>query len=167
VESWGSAVAPSTVSVIVRIAWITAILIPVLIVVSDLFSGSDGGDSPQTLPDVASALPVGVEAPKKAQKTKTEAAQDDRSQRHHEQAPGGTRSAIQPGDAVEGVPVVTPGPKPPQAPEPKPPQAPEPKPPQTPPKIPAPSQPPVTESPPAPVQATITVANNNGPVGDP
>jgi hypothetical protein len=159
---------PSTVPVIVRIAWITAILIPMLVILGELFSG---GDSSQQTPEVASTPPAapddGVEAQKEGQKTKSGAPQDDRSELAKEQAPGGSHSssgvpplsAAQPGDAGGRPPVVTPEPKPPRAPRPKPPRAP--------PEVPVSSQPPVSESPSIPVEATDTVGNNNGPVGGP
>jgi hypothetical protein len=151
--------------VIVRIAWITAILVPTLLILSELFSGSDGGDSSQPFPDVASALPVGLENSNQTPKTGT--AQDDRGQQANEQAPGDSRLAVQPGDAGERVPVITPGPESPQAPAPQPSPAPRPKPSPEPPPSPAPSQPPAAGLPAAPVQTTVTIANNNGPVGDP
>ena len=126
---------------IFRIVGVAAIPVLVLVFLVGLFSGNDGGDSSQQEPKVAFAPPVGGEAQKKAQKTKTPGPQDDRNQRAREQAPG----AGQPGDAGGVAPVVTPGPKPPQPSRPKPPRAP----------------PPVSGSPPAPVETTVTVANNN------
>jgi hypothetical protein len=143
--------------VIVRVAWMTAFLVAVLVILGELFSGTDGGDSSQQLPEVASAPPAGVEAQKKPQKTQRAKEQGPGDSHSSSGVPGG--SADQPGDAAGTAPVVTPPPKPPQAPRPKPPRAP--------PKSPVPTQPPVSESPSSPVQTTITVANNNGPVGGP
>jgi hypothetical protein len=134
---------------IVGIVWITAILVLVLVILGEMFSGNDGGDSSRQSSDFAYAPGVGVEAQKKAEKTKTATPEDDRSQRTLEQIPGDSHSAAQPGDTGGRAPVITPRPKPPPAPRPKPPRAP--------PETPVPSQPPVSESPSAPV----TVANNN------
>lgn len=148
-----------------RIAWVAAILVSVLAFLVGMFSGADGGDPSQQGPKVAFAPPAAPvfagEAQNKAQKTKTPGPQDDRNQRAREQAPGAGQytsgvprgSAAQPGDAGGGAPVVTPGPRPPQASQPKPPPASQPKPP--------PASPPVSASPPAPVETPVTVANNN------
>jgi hypothetical protein len=134
-----------------------AFLVLVLIILVELFSGTDGGDSSHQSPKVASAPPAAPVVGEQPQFFFEP--QDDRSQRAKEQAPGDShsssgvppRSAAQPGDAGGRAPEVTPRPKPPPAP----------------PEIPAPSQPPVSESPSEPVQTTDTVANNNGPVGGP
>ena len=146
---------------IFRIAGVAAIPVLVLVFLVGLFSGTDGGDSSQQEPKVAFVPPaapvVGGEAQKKAQKTKPPGPQEDRNQRAREQAPG----AGQPGDAGGVAPVVTPGPKPPQASQPKPPQASQPKPPQASQPKPPQASPPVSVSPPAPVETPVTVANNN------
>jgi DNA-binding SARP family transcriptional activator len=149
---------------IFRIAWVTAILVAVLVFLVGLFSGTDGGGSSQQKPAVAFARPAAPVVGGEAQKTKAAGPQNGRSQRVREQALGISHSssgvprgsAAQPGDAGGVAPVVTPGPKPQPAPRPEPQPAPRPKPP--------PAQPPaapVSESPPAPAQTTVTVANNN------
>lgn len=169
---------------LVRIAWIAAFLVAVLIIVSELVSGTDrrdpsqqlpgfaftdGGDSSQQLPEFAlfdpAASVVGGGA----------ALQGHRSQRAKEQPPGESvsspglphRSGSQPKDAVWGAPEVTPRPNPPQAPsvtQPKRPQAPSvtrPEPPQAPSVTPVSSQPPVSVSVSAPVKTSVTVTNNS------
>jgi hypothetical protein len=158
-------VTPSTVSVLVRIAWITLILIPVLIILGALLSGSDGGDSSQQSPQIASAPPAAPVIGGEAQKTAVP--HHDRTGRATGQAHVISRStsrlphAGQPVDSGAEAPVVTTEPEPPQATRPKPPPAPRPKPPQAAPQIPAQSQPTVTQSPSATVPTTTTIANNN------
>jgi hypothetical protein len=134
--------------VIVRITWITAILVSVLAILGGLLSGTDGRDSSQPLPGFA--FTDGGGSPEQSPafalfepaasvvgggQAKTAAPQDDRSQRTKEQAPGDSysssdvphRSGSQPKDAGGRALVVTPRPRPPQAPSetrPRPPQPP-------------------------------------------
>ena len=156
---------PSTVSVLVRISWITVILIPVLLILGALLSGSDGGDSSPPLPQVASAPPAAPVVGGEAQKTA--APQIDRTRRATSQARdisqsgSGVPQTEEPGNAGARTPVVNPRPQPPQASRPKPQPAPRPKPPQATPEIPAPSQPTVTQTPSATVPTTDTIANND------
>ena len=183
--------------VAVRITWITATVVCVVSILIGLLSGtnggdsseqfpgfafSDGGDSSQQLPEFALFEPAAAlfaaEAQQKAPRTKTAAAQEDRSGRTKEGAlgEGHYRSGVPPrsGSHPQGAdgrkPVVTSSPKParapsltppklPQAPSvspPKLPQAPSvspPKLPQAPSEIPAPSPPPVSLK----VSAPVTV----------
>jgi DNA-binding SARP family transcriptional activator len=159
-----SAAGSATGFQIFRIAFVSAILVSALVFLVGLFSG---GDSTQQSVEVARAPPaapnVGVEALREAQKTKAAGAQDNRSHRAREQAPGDSHSssgvqresAAQPGDAGGDEPVVTPQPGSHQPrPEPKPSPRPQP--------TPAPTQVPTSSqtAPPEPVE-TVDVANNN------
>jgi cytoskeletal protein RodZ len=128
---------------VVRVTWITAILVSVLAILSGLLSGTDGRDSSRQLPEFAMfdpAAPVvrGVE-------TASAVPQEDlsqranRSQRAKQRAPGDSHSdshsssgvphlsGSQPEDAGGRSPVVRSQPNRPQAPsesQPKPPQGP-------------------------------------------
>jgi hypothetical protein len=187
--------------VAVRITWITATAVCVVSILIGLLSGTDGGDSSPQFPGFAfsdggdsslqspefalfepAAAMFGAETQQKAQRTKTAAAQEDRSGRTKKGAPGEghSRSGVPPRSRShrEGAdgrePVVTPSPKPsrstsvtpprhPQAPSVKPPklpQAPSVNPPKLPPapsEITAPSPPPVSLKVSAPVQTPVTV----------
>jgi hypothetical protein len=160
---------PSAGLLIVRIAWITAILVGVLAILVGLLSGTDGGDSSAGSSETAFAPGFGFEAQPEAQSAKPPARRDDRVRRAEVQlaaesrpssgAP--SRSAGRPADDGGSTPVATPQPapqpKPTPAPQPKPTPAPQPKPTPAPPQLPVSSQP----APPEPVQPNITVANNN------
>jgi hypothetical protein len=149
--------------VAVRITWITATVVCVVSILIGLLSGSDGGDSQQfpgfafsdggdssQQPEFAlfepAAAMFSAETQQKAQRTKTAAAQEDRSGRTKEGAlgDGHSKSGVPPrsGSHPEGAngraPVVRPSEKPPRATsltQPKPPKAPS----VSPPKLPAPS----------------------------
>jgi hypothetical protein len=151
--------------VIVRIAWIGAILGGVVAVLVGLLSGADGGDSSGVSPQATSPPGFAFSAQAKAESGKTAAPRGDRSQRAkghiHEESRlnSGTSSgsAGPPENASGSAPVVTsqPEPQPALKPRPTPPRQPRPTP--APPPIPVSSPP----APPAPVQAPATVANNN------
>jgi hypothetical protein len=146
--------------VAVRITWITATVVCVVSILIGLLAGtdgggsspgfpgfgfSDGGDSSQQPPEFASFEPAaaifGAENQQNAQRTKIGAAQENRSVRTNEGAPGEGHfrsgvprgSGSHPEGADRRKPVVTSSPKPPQAPSAKPPQAPSVKPPKLPP----------------------------------
>jgi hypothetical protein len=156
---------------IVRIAWITAILIPVLIILSALLSGTDGGNSSQRSPEVASASPPASVAGPEAQKTavppndRIGQAKGQASGDNHSGSGAPRGSVAKPPDG--GAPAVTPRPTPPQTTRPKPPRTPRPTPPQATGEIPAASEPPVSESPSATVPTTVTVNDDIGPGGGP
>ena len=149
---------------IVRIAWLVAILVGLLAILVGLLSGTDGVDSSRGSPQAGFAPGFAFEAQEKAESAGTAAPPHDRNQRAKGQIPveshpgsdAGSGSAGQPGDAGVSEPVVTPQPEPTPAPRPKPAPAPRPKPTPTPPQIPVSSQP----APPEPVQPP---ANNDGP----
>jgi DNA-binding SARP family transcriptional activator len=160
-----SAAGSATGFQIFRIAFVSAIVVSALVFLVGLFSG---GDASQQSVEVARAPPaapnVGVEALREAQKTKAPGAQDNRSQRAKDQAPGDSHSssgvqhesAAQPWDSGGDEPVVTPQPGAHQPrPEPKP--SPRPKPTPSPTPVPVSSQP----APEEPVETPVTVANNN------
>lgn len=142
---------------IVRIAWLVAVLVGLLAILVGLLSGTDGGDSSRGSPQAAFGPGFAFEAQEKAESTKTAAPRDDRNQRAKGQIPGESHpgsdapggSAGQPGDAGGSEPVVTPQPEPTPAPRPKPTP--------TPPQIPVSSQPAAPE----PAQPPVIVANNN------
>lgn len=150
---------------IVRIAWIVAILAGLLALLVGLLSQPDGGDSSGTSPKAAFAPGFAFEAQEKAESPKTAVPRDDRSRRAQDQISGDSRpshgassgSHVQPGDVGGRAPVVTVQPKPTPAPQPKPTPAPQPKPTPAPPRVPVSSPP----APPGPVQPPAIVANNN------
>jgi outer membrane biosynthesis protein TonB len=156
---------PSNGLVIVRIAWLVAVLVGLLAILVGLLSGTDGGDSSRGSPQAAFAPGFAFEAQEKAESTRAAAPREDRNQRAKGQIPGESHpgsdapggSAGQPGDAGGSEPVVTPQPEPTPAPRPEPTPAPRPKPTPTPPQIPVSSQPAAPE----PVQPPAIVANNN------
>jgi hypothetical protein len=145
----------------VRIAWVTAILLGVLAIVVGWLSGTHGGGSDRTQGASASWTPPGFafEAEKNAEEA--QAPQDHRRRGTEHQIPaegrsssGGRNGSVgQPADTGAGTPLPTPQPEPPSRPAP----APRPKPAPAPPQIPVPAQP----APPEPVQPPVTVANNN------
>jgi hypothetical protein len=118
--------------VAVRVAWITAIVVCALVILIGWFSGTDGGDSSQELPEFAfnDGGDSSQQSPEfalldPAAALVGAAAQEDRSGWAKEGAPGDGHSesgvpprwGAQPDGAGGGTPVVTPRPKPPQAPE--------------------------------------------------
>ena len=151
----------------VRIAWITAILMCLLVILLGLLAATDGGDSSKGSPQAAFGPGFAFEAQEKPPSVEIAAPRGDRNQQARGQisgesrpgtgAPGG--SAVQTGEAGGTAPAVTPQPKPTPAPRPKPTPAPQPKPAPAPapPQVPVSSQP----APPEPVQPPVTVANNN------
>lgn len=149
---------PSHGLVIVRIAWLAAILVGLLVILAGLLTATDGGDPSNGSP--APGFAFEAQAPESAEAA---APRDDRNQRVKAQIRGESRPssgapsepAGQPGDTGGRAPVVTPQPTP--TPQPKPTPAPKPKPAPAPPQVPVSSQP----APTAPVQPTVTVANNN------
>jgi hypothetical protein len=152
---------PSNGLVIVRIAWLAAILVGLLAILAGLHSA--GGDSSGGSPPAAVAPGFAFKAQEKTESAEAAAPRDDRNPRVKDQIPGESRSssggpsgsAGQPGDAGGREPVVTSQPRP--TPQPKPTPAPRPKPTPAPPQVPVSSQP----APLAPVQPPVTVANNN------
>jgi hypothetical protein len=160
---------PSAGLLMVRIAWVTAILAGVLAILFGLLSGTDGGDSSGGSHQSASAPGFAFEVQEKPERPGPAVLRDDRNKpadvRIPGEAPPGSgapsRLADQPGDAGGGAPDVTsqpaPQPKPTPAPRPNPQPPPRPKPPPPPPQAPVTSQP----TPPEPVQAPINIANNN------
>jgi outer membrane biosynthesis protein TonB len=151
--------------VIVRIAWITAILVGLLAILAGLLSSTDGGDSSRGSPEAAFAPGFAFEAQEKTESAEAAAPSGDRSRRVKGQLSGESRpspgapsgSAGQPKDTGGRAPVVTPEPTPTPSPKPKPTPAPQPKPTPAPPPVPVSSQP----APPEPVQPPVIVANNN------
>lgn len=149
----------------VRIAWITAILLCLLAILVGLLAATDGSESSKGSPQAAFGPGFAFEAQEKAQSVEIAAPRGDRNQRARGQIPGEGRpgtgapsgSAGQTGEAGGSAPAATPEPKPAPAPEPKPTPAPRPKPAPAPPQVPVSSQP----APPEPVQPSVTVANNN------
>ena len=167
----GTSEARMTGLVAVRIAWITAIVVCAAAMLIGLFTGtgtgtggdpsqqlpgfafSAGRDSSQRLPAFSSFDPVAA--------TVGAAAQEDRSGRAKEGAPGDShpasgvppRSGTQPEDAGGRTLVITPRPKPPRAPEGDPAEAP-----QAPPVSPAkpPPAPPVSRPQPPPEPPVIS-----------
>lgn len=156
---------PSTGLVVVRIAWITAIVLGLVVIVVGLLAATDGGDSSKGSPQAAFGPGFDFEAQEKAQSVEIAAPRGDPNRRARGQIPGESRpgsggpsgSAGQTGEGGESAPAATPEPKPAPAPEPKPAPAPRPKPAPSPPQVPVSSQP----APPEPVQSPVTVANNN------
>ena len=146
----------------VRIAWITAILLGILVA---LLAATDGGDSSKGSPLAAFGPGFAFEAPEKAQSAEIAAPRRDPNQQARGQISGESRpgtgalsgSAGQTGEAGGPAPAAAPEPKPAPAPEPKPTPAPRPKPAPAPQRVPVSSQP----APPGPVQTPVTVANNN------
>jgi hypothetical protein len=149
--------------VIVRIAWLVAILVGLLAILVGLLS--NGGDPYRGSPQAGFAPGFAFEAQEKAESAETVAPPDDRNQRAKGQIPGENHpgsdapsgSAGQTGDAGGSEPVVTPQPEPTPAPKPKPTPAPQVKPAPAPPQVPVSSQPAAPE----PVQPPVVVANNN------
>jgi outer membrane biosynthesis protein TonB len=156
---------PSAGLLIVRIVWITAILVGVLAILLGLLSGSDGGNSSKGSPEAAFGPGFTFEAQPNAEGAKTPALRDDRSRRAKGQIPqespsssgASTGSAVQPADDGGSTPVATPQPEPQPEPRPTPTPAPRPKPTPAPPQLPVAPQP----APPEPALPGITVANNN------
>lgn len=150
---------------IVRIAWLAAIVVGLLAILAGLLSGTDGGDSSGGSPQAALAPGFAFEAQEKTESAEAAAPRDDRNQRVKGQVPGESRpssgapsgSGGEPGDTGGRAPVVTPQPTPTPAPKPKPTPTPQPKPAPVPPQVPVSSQP----APPEPVQPPAIVANNN------
>jgi hypothetical protein len=151
----------------VRIAWITAILLCLLVILLGLLAATDGGESSKGSPQAAFGPGFAFEGQEKAKSVEIAAPQGDRNHRARGQIPGESRpgtaaplgSAGQTGEAGGTAPAVTPQPKPAPAPRPKPTPtpAPPPKPAPAPQQVPVSSQPAPTE----PVQPPVTVANNN------
>jgi outer membrane biosynthesis protein TonB len=149
----------------VRIAWITAILLCLLVILLGLLAASDGGESSKGSPEAAFGPGFAFKGQEKAQSVEIAAPRGDRNHRARSQIPGESRpstaapsgSVGQTGEAGGSAPAATPEPKPAPAPEPKPTPAPQPKP------APAPARVPVSSQPasPEPVQPSVTVANNN------
>lgn len=104
-----------------------AVLLAVLVILGERFSGTGGGDSSRQLPQAASAAPaaplVGMEAQRKARSATNAAPRQDRGRHANEQAPGDSRSssgaprqaAPEPAGAGGGALGHTPRPKPPPA----------------------------------------------------
>jgi hypothetical protein len=153
---------PSNGLVIVRIAWLAAILVGVLAILLGWLSGGGGNPSGE---QAASAPGFAFEAQQKTESAEAAAPRDDRNQRAKGQILVGSRpgsdapsgSAGPPDDTGGGAPVVTRQPTPTPSPKPKPTPAPQPKPTPAPPQVPVSSQP----APPEPVQPPVIVANNN------
>jgi hypothetical protein len=132
--------------VVVRIAWLAAILVGVLAILLGLLSGGGGDPSRE---QAASAPGFAFEAQQKTESAEAAAPRDDRNQRAKGQILVGSRpgsdapsgSAGPPDDTGGGAPEVTPQPAPTPAP----------------PQVPVSSQP----APPEPVQPPVIVANNN------
>ena len=149
----------------VRIAWITAILLGLLVILLGLLAATDGGDSSKGPPQAAFGPGFAFKAQEEAQSAEIAAPPGDRNQQARGQIPGESHpgtgapsgSAGQTGEAGGSAPAATPEPKPAPTPEPKPAPAPRPKPAPPPPPVPVSSQP----APPEPVQPPVTVANNN------
>ena len=146
----------------VRIAWITAILLGLLVILLGLLAATDCGESSKESPQAAFGPGFAFEAQGKAQSVEIAPPRGDRHHRARGQIPGESRpgtgapgSAGETGEAGGSAPAATPEPKPAPAPEPKPAPAPQAKP------APAPTQVPVSSQPPEPVQPSVTVANNH------
>ena len=150
---------------IVRIAWLVAIVVGLLAILVGLLSGTDGGDPFRGSPQAEFAPGFAFEAQAKAESARTAAPPDSRSQRPKDRIAGESHpgsdapsgSAGQPADTGGRAPVVTTQPEPTPAPKPKPTPAPQPKPAPAPPPVPVSSQPAAPE----PVQPPVIVANNN------
>ena len=153
----------------VRIAWITAILLGLLVILLGLLRATDGGDSSKGSPLAAFGPGFAFEAQGKVPSAEIAAPRGDRNQQATGRIPGESRSgtgapsgsAGQTGEAGGSAPAATPEPQPAPAPEPKPTPAPRPKPAPAPQQVPVSSQP----APPEPVQTPVTVANNNNTDG--
>ena len=166
VEPSGGTLTPSSGLLMVRIAWLAAILGGVLAVLVGLLSGTDGGPS-EGSPPAAFAPGFTFEGQEKAGSTKTAAAREDRNQAAEHRIPAESRpssgapseSAGQQVDVGGAAPTVTPRPEPEPAPQPRPAPKPQPTP------TPAPSQPPVSPqpAPPQPAQPAVVANNNDGP----
>jgi outer membrane biosynthesis protein TonB len=148
----------------VRIAWMTAILMGLLVILLGLLSATDGGDSSKRSPLAAFGPGFAFEAQGKVPSEEIAAPRGDRNQQAIGGIPGESRlgtgapsgSAGQTGEVGGSAPAATPEPNPAPAPEPKPTPSPQPKPAPAP-QVPVSSQP----APPEPVQPPVTVANNN------
>jgi hypothetical protein len=157
---------PSTALVLVRIAWVGAILAGVVAILVGLASGTNGGNSSMGSPRAGFGPGFAFEAQENPESANAAAPRADLNQRSEGQIPGESRLSSGPprasgdkrpadelGGAGGSTPVATPQP----APRPKPTPAPRPKPKPAPPQTPVESQPAVTVA----VQPSITVANNN------